>query len=111
MKKTILLGLLSSSLLISQASYAGEWAIGGLVGASDIDGVCEGITGCDESDTSLGLNLSYNFNKAWGVELGYIDLGDFDGNADLGAFGSFDISADASAVYLAGTGTINFNQY
>jgi len=109
MKKTILLGLVSSSLLFSQASNAGEWGIGGLVGQVNADDICTGLQGCDDSDTTFGINVSYNFNKVWGAELGYVDLGDYSGSADLGFFGTFDVSADLSAAYLAGTGTYNFN--
>jgi len=103
MKKTILLSLLSSGLLISQAANAGEWAIGGLIGQSDAD-ICSEFSGfsCDDSDTSLGINLSYDFSKAWGLELGYMELGDYN-------LAGFDI--DTTALYLAGTGTVDFNDY
>jgi len=102
MRKNILIGLLSSGLLFTQTSNAGEWGIGGIVGTSNVDGI-------SGSETSFGANLSYNFTKIWGVELGYADLGDFD--EDIGipvpGFGVIpgDVSADLSALYLAGTGT------
>ena len=106
MKKTILLSLLSSSLLLSQTSNAGEWAIGGLIGQGSTD-LCDFVTGfnCDDSDTSFGINLSYDFSKSWGVELGYTDLGD----SVISAPGLASVSASFDAIHLAGTGTVNFN--
>ena len=127
MKKTILLSLVSSSLLFSQASNAGQWAIGGSIGQATLDGVEEAcdfaVTGllnnginCDDSETSYNLNLNYNFNDAWGVEVGYSDFGDFGGSnteVDQAPFFAItttaDISFDVSALYIAGTGTFNFN--
>lgn len=109
MKKTILLGLLSSGLLFSQASNAGEWAIGGLVGQANADEACEGVFNCDDSDTALGIYLSYDFNNTWGTEFGYMDLGSYSGDVAVSNFGTFNISADASVIYFAATGTVNFN--
>ena len=127
MKKTILLSILSSSLLFSQASIAGSWAIGGSIGQASIDGIegaCDAaITGllsnglnCDDSETSYNLNLSYNFNDVWGIEVGYTDFGDFGGsNTEVDQVPFFattttaDLSLDVSAFYIAGTGTFSFN--
>jgi len=103
MKKNILISLLSSSLLFAQVSNAGEWGVGGLIGASNADGI-------GGTEASFGANVSYDFNKVWGVELGYVDLGDFDSNVGIpvgGFFGSVpgNVSVDLSALYLAGTAT------
>ena len=31
----------------------------------------------DTNDFGYGLNVAYNFNKTWGIEAGYVDLGEF----------------------------------
>jgi len=94
-------------------SYAGQWSAGVLVGQSSVDDLedaCFGTCTVDDSDTALGINVAYNFSDAWGVELGYMDFGSF--GVD-GTFTSlmidYQVEADGSVVYLAGTGTLDLN--
>jgi len=63
----------------------------------------------DDSDTSLGLTLGYDFNETWGLELGYADLGEYVVELDiLGQ--TTNINLDASAPYIAGVGTLKLSE-
>ena len=50
------------------------WLVGGSVGQSKIKVDCSGAS-CDDTDTAFRVFGGYNFNKNFGVELGYADLG------------------------------------
>ena len=50
------------------------WLVGGSLGQSKIKIDCTGAT-CDDTDTAFRAFGGYNFNKNFGVELGYADLG------------------------------------
>ena len=68
----------------------------------------------DSTDVGYGLNVAYNFNDTWGVELGYVDLGEFTRDVstpgvDFGPF-PIDSTVDASAFYLAATGSYYYNK-
>jgi len=119
--------LITSSLAISQVSVAGDWSAGVIGGQSNYDDLGDlcvpqsigsptpiegGGTECfDDDSASYGLNVAYNFDDTFGVEAGYVDLGDF----NIGTF-SFspggpslnfqDFSVDASVLYAAGTGSL-----
>jgi OOP family OmpA-OmpF porin len=50
------------------------WLVGGSFGQSKFNVDCSGAT-CDNTDTAFRVFGGYNFNKHFGVELGYGDLG------------------------------------
>ena len=86
------LALLTASLLLPLGqSLAGEWVIGGELGkargdtsASQLDSqmVAQGInanaSSSDNNRSAWQLSLGYDFEPNWGVELGYVDLGQVD---------------------------------
>jgi len=139
--KNIILGI--SLLFMIQTVQAGQWSIGLLAGQSSTEGFdsdCNQIRGvdfinpiegappiigngffvsincnADDTATALGLNLAYNFNQRWGLELGYMDLGDYDFDISISSSSpfviidsgsGFRISNELSALYLVGT--VNF---
>lgn len=109
--KPALLALVVTGLLISSFARAGEWTVGGLIGHStihDIEDACF-TPSCefDDSDRSLGINVGYQFNDNWGLELGYLDLGTVELRESFRGLG-VRIEGDASAVYLVGRGTYQF---
>ena len=67
----------------------------------------------DTTDVSFSINFAYNFSKIWGIEAGYVDLGEF--SSTFSASGvevvgfPLEESFDASAVYLAATGSYYYN--
>src|SRR3954468_1608770 len=50
------------------------WLIGGSVGQSKFNVDCSGAS-CDDTDTAFRVFGGYNFNRHFGVELGYAVLG------------------------------------
>jgi OOP family OmpA-OmpF porin len=53
------------------------WSVGASFGQSKIDCSTGGVAGvsCDDTDTAFRIFGGYQFNKHFGVELGYADLG------------------------------------
>jgi len=67
----------------------------------------------DQSDFSYSINVAYHFNKHWGIEFGYADLGEFSSSLSAQGFDITDPPArelDASAFYLAVSGTHYYNK-
>ncbi len=77
-----------------------------------------GVTGIttDDSDTGWKVNIGYQFNRHWGIELGYVDFGDFllRGTTPLGAtvIANFDVTAwTLAAVGTLPLGNSNFSLF
>ena len=51
------------------------WLVGGSVGQSKLTINCVAGYSCDDTDTAFRIFGGYNFNRHFGVELGYADLG------------------------------------
>ena len=51
------------------------WLVGGSVGQSKLKLDCPAGASCDDTDTAFRIFGGYNFNKNFGAELGYADLG------------------------------------
>ncbi len=98
MNKTLTNLVTTISLIVaivgSSPALAGEFFIGVNAGTSNFDGLndaCDDLlesnqtiaglpVTCqvnDDSDTVLGLNAGYNLNRYLGLEVGYIDLGEY----------------------------------
>jgi OOP family OmpA-OmpF porin len=76
------------------------WLVGGQVGQSKIKVDCPAGLTCDDTDTAFRIFGGYNFNKNFGVELGYADLG----KVTVSGFGlSGDIKATAWDIMAVGT--------
>lgn len=58
----------------------------------------------DDSDNALGAKAGYMFNNRFGIEVGYLDLGNY--HADAPSQG-IDINVDADGFY--GVGVLNFD--
>ena len=68
----------------------------------------------DNDDIGFGFNVGYHFTKNWGIEAGYVDLGEFSSTfstpvLNVSGFPQA-IDTDASAFYLAGTGTYYYSK-
>jgi OOP family OmpA-OmpF porin len=72
-------GALVSSATMAQSRADQGWYVGGSIGQSDIDeSVAEGLItsgSVDGEDTGWKLFGDYMFNRNFGVEAGYVDLG------------------------------------
>ena len=66
------------------------WLVGGSVGQSKIKLDCPAGASCDDTDTAFRIFGGYNFNKHFGAELGYADLG-------KATFSAAGLSGDAKA--------------
>lgn len=114
LKKTLAVLSVAGSLVVAaplQAADAGFF-VGASVGQTslDLNGSDIGLTSANIDDSATGYKvfLGYDFNKNWGVELGYADLGkyDFRGTAsNVTVTGD----ADVTAYYLAAVGTYPIN--
>ena len=108
--KLFVLGALFSGLTVVSGpvlSQDGGWYVGlnfGQTKVKDVD--CTGATTCDDKDKAWGIFGGYLFNKNFGVELGYADLG----KASLGGtdpfLGTFTTTFEASGFELSGVGIL-----
>lgn len=124
-------------LVLSTPSFADDLSLGIIVGQSSNDlatDLCDDLAStpiptpvtfngqiditcsADNTDSAIGINLSYNFTDVWGMEVGYIDLGKQSISvsflvSEVGFIPFRDATAfdlEASAIYLAGTATWDF---
>lgn len=127
-KKLSIIGFLT--LATMQSASAGEWSMtvfGGQTKADGFDELCRTARltntirsifdrtatpfSCkeDDSDSAIGLNLAYNFNQTFGMELGYVDLGEY--TLELSGIGNPEnITVDAKAPYIAGVATLGLTE-
>lgn len=122
MKKSLfsLTALLLTGLWSAALVQANEgWYVGLSAGSTDQKDVCDEIddppfvvfTGsCDESDTGWKIFVGKQFNKNWGLEFGYADLGEAEASGTLTITPSPPVAAsatlEAKSVYAAGTGSV-----
>ena len=81
-KKAIALtGLVAATAGVSPLVFAQDsgWYVGANVGQSNFKDGCTDISGpgvsCEDTDTAFGVFGGYQFNKYFGAELGYTELG------------------------------------
>jgi len=85
--------------------------LGGSIGQSQFDvdtGQLSalGATGISTDDSDSGWKIfgGYQFNKTWGLEVGYVDFGKVGIKGTAG--GPFTVNLDLTAFTVAGTGTV-----
>ena len=109
-KKAIALtGLVVATAGVSPLAFAQDsgWYIGANVGQSTFKDSCSGLpagVSCEDSDTAFGVFGGYQFNKYFGAELGYTDLGKTDASG-LGV--SAEIKAKGVELLAVGTFPVN----
>ena len=86
------------------------WYAGISFGQSKVKDLCTGlgglgITSCDDKDTALTVFGGYQINKNFGVELGYVTLGEVSATAP-----GVTVTAEAKGFELVGVGTVPLNQ-
>lgn len=81
------------------------WLVGGQIGQSKLKFDCPAGLSCDDTDTAFRIFGGYNFNKNFGAELGYSELG----KAKFSAAG---VSGDAKSTAwdVMAVGTLPLNQ-
>ncbi len=102
-KSAALYAVLAASLgtpFAANAQDAGFYA-GGSIGQAKANQGCDGIPiSCDNKDTSWQISGGYQFNKNFGVELGYVDLGKVTASGTIAGFAvSGNVKAKASSQY------------
>lgn len=121
--------LISGGLALSQSALANGFSIGLMAGQandSSLGNTCNEVINTtttsnffscsnDDSDTALGINVSYKLDDYFGLEAGYVDLGEMVStltgtNAELGISTSSDITLEQQATYLAGTVSFNLGE-
>ena len=71
-------------------------------GRSKAQKYCYNITNCQSRDTGPKIDVGYEFNENWSMELGYTSFGTIFDSKDNG----FTASQDSRAVTLTGLGTL-----
>ena len=100
---SVFLFSLSSSVLSADA-LPKPWYVGGGVGQSKGDDVCDGISSCDDTDTGWKLFGGLQFTQYVAIEAGYVDLGKFSGNVS-----GISASAEATGYTAHVVGTLPLN--
>lgn len=100
----LVLALPSAAMAQGFTGADSGWYLGGGIGQSQIDvdlSDSEPGTTLDDKGTSFRIFGGYQFNKHFGVELGYSDLGEAKGNEP--GFGAFAFEAKAWDLVAVGT--------
>lgn len=112
-KRTIwIVGIAAATVLPGVASaQSSRWYFGGAIGQSqfDVDTGSFSASGAtaiatDDSDTAFKIFGGYRFNPTWGLEVGYVDFGSVGIRGT--ASGPFNVTADVTALTVAGVGTL-----
>jgi len=101
-----LAGLMISILVILPgiAAADGQWLFGAAIGSASIDESIDGFR-FDADSTTYRLYGGYQFNEYFALEAGYLDLGSFDEQIQLGG-NVVPISADADGFTFAARASI-----
>jgi len=83
-----------------------SWYVGGSVGQSKFDVDCTGASTCDDSDTAFRVFGGYMFNKHFGAELGYADLGKLTLSGAIPPFGTVSANIKVKAWDLVAVGVL-----
>ncbi|WP_167079696.1 porin family protein [Massilia aquatica] len=102
MKNTLALALLAVASLPLAAHAEGSY-IGGGVGRAEHKVAVNSIGSYKDSDVAIKIFTGYNFDKNFGIEAGYSDLGEIEA-------GNTGISVKGRSFYAAGTATLALNE-
>jgi OOP family OmpA-OmpF porin len=110
MKKTLLASLVLAAAAVPFAAQAQQGYFGVNLGQANHSLNDAGLvaTSRAEKKTAFKIYGGYNFDKNWGVEVGYADFGN-PRNVYTVAGAPVTLDYRASAVYVAGTGTLPIN--
>ncbi|WP_320838389.1 outer membrane beta-barrel protein [Zhongshania sp.] len=102
---------LSLTLLGTTFVYAGVGAESGIsigidAGGAEAHKYCQSLVNCEDSDTSVRIDVGYQFNNIWSTELGYTSFGTlFDSNDN-----NVNASQKANAWTLSGIATLPMSE-
>ncbi len=102
------LAALIISALPAVAAADGHWYFGGAIGTANIDEMISGFR-FDSDSTSYRLYGGRQFNDYFGLEVGYLDLGDFNERVLVGGI-VVPVSADADGFTFAAVGSVPAGQ-
>ncbi|QIZ77960.1 OmpA family protein [Ferrimonas lipolytica] len=109
MKHAVASALLLLAVPAMATNDINPWYAGVGLGHANWQGVCPdtgvGSTDCDDTDFAFDLFGGYRFNQNFGLELGYVDLGESDWNDDINRRQS-----NANGVRLGLIGTLPVNE-
>lgn len=98
----------AAALFALANSASAEFYVGAKVGSTDIDVDVDGLNA--DRDIGYNLNVGYQFNKHFGLEVAYVDLGGHDldfGDIDEAVVDSLNVNSELSAdgfdISLVGT--------
>jgi OmpA-OmpF porin, OOP family len=105
MTKTKLIGAIFVALGMTGTALAenGFYA-GASIGQATVD-ACEGVTNCDDEDTSWKIFGGWELHRNIAIEAAWVDLGEISGS-----FGGLAVSAEADGWTLAGKGMLPLNE-
>ncbi|GGO80936.1 membrane protein [Marinobacterium nitratireducens] len=105
MNKTKLIGAILLTLGMTGTALAqnGFYA-GASIGQATID-ACDGVTSCDDDDTSWKIFGGWELNRNIAIEAAWVDLGEISGT-----IGGSAVSAETDGWTLAGKGMLPLNQ-
>ena len=116
--RKIAIGLVLS--MASQICAASNLSLGLTLGQSSFDEInnaCVPISfldidcdGADDSDSAIGINLALNITENWGVEVGYVDFGEFSTGIRFGSDNST-LQVGAEAGYVSAVGTLPISEF
>jgi OOP family OmpA-OmpF porin len=98
-------GLTFSLASMAQPRAETGWYVGGSIGQSEVQDFCDGVPGCDDTDTAWKFFGGYQINPNFSIEAGYTDLGKSRVNA-TGPGGTVDATVEATALEFVGVGSL-----
>src|SRR5712671_1575456 len=102
--------LLGFAVALPAVAQEAKWYVGAGVGQAKFKGACDGVpVSCKDDDTAWKLFGGYQFNRNFGAELGYADLGKSNANGIISGIG-VNASAAVTAWDLVGVGSIPLGQ-
>jgi|SwirhirootsSR2_FD_contig_41_6221269_length_659_multi_1_in_0_out_0_1 opacity protein-like surface antigen len=97
---TIIAGL--TTFAVAPSVSAAGFNIGADYGRTEAKKYCEHITNCEDSDNGPKIEVGYDFNRNWALELGYTSFGtNFDSKDN-----AFTASQDSRAITLSVIGLV-----